>query len=197
MFLLTGNSRWLQLLCDSYPLRNMKRKRSCYKNELNPYQAIQCRLGSGRMMPVRARNTREPVNNRCSDYIWWVYGLTGCTDATLDRSPQISQVTIGDWEARRPINSQQIQLCVGAHSLRLGATSISMDPYHFPVIFSLTSHAFCFEVIPKRSKTAFRLADLLLFQFFFEVIPTSGHRERASYSLDTPQNAGSQSVKNL
>ena len=114
MFLLTGNSRWLQLLCDSYPLRNMKRKRSCYKNELNPYQAIQCRLGSGRMMPVRARNTREPVNNRCSDYIWWVYGLTGCTDATLDRSPQISQVTIGDWEARRPINSQQIQLCVGA-----------------------------------------------------------------------------------
>ena len=56
--------------------------------------------------------------------------------------------------------------------------------------FSLTSHAFSFEVIPKRSKTAFRLADLLLFQKNIEVIPTSGHRERASYSLKLPKMRG-------
>ena len=72
-----------------------------------------------------------------------------------------------------------------------------MDPYHCNGFFFLTSHAFSFEVIPKRSKTSFRLANLLLFQKKIEVIPTSGHRDRASYSLDTPQNAGSPSVKNL
>ena len=50
--------------------------------------------------------------------------------------------------------------------------------------FFLTSHAFSFEVIPKRSKTAFRLADLLLFQKKIEVIPTSSRDDRSPRSLN-------------
>ena len=71
----------------------------------------------------------------------------------------------------------------GGHSLRLGRWPDSMFLTIFSVHFFATSSASLRQVIPKRSKTSFRLDDLLLFQKKNEVIPTSSRDDRSPRSL--------------